>query len=545
MLQMLSVHCSSCVGMIVATSIIAVLLLYRIVKKVLYPPSSQPGILTVPEAHRKPYFGAALEFLPEKHLVTLVNFAKRYGPFVDCTQFGKRTLLISDGPSIQEILGQRPKIFRRPIMITSLSTRKDLFSANGALWGRLRRGMAPFFNQQNIRLKFQVITEQVVEMIDRLTTIATDKSNQEPNGFSSKIIDMKHEGTLLTTKVITLMAFAMPMDHPVHNYFFSEQFPEDCKTLFKYQSQRRLFPYPNFMWRFSKYYQYELDAKVMMNRWDKICMEVIEFKRKQLRERLATSDTTTEDRSSSVVHRPALIDALLLKQEEQSPDALTEEELLANVKVVYIAGTETTATVVSWIPYVFMKYTESQWKVREEMIEFMLIHKISNLKDIIRVLDLDSMVTSFPYAHATSKEFLRLYSSIASLQFTLESDIPSVTLTNGLIIKAGDMIRTNFEAVHHLNSEAFPDPQAFSPERWMITDPKQLKLMDDNFLPFGYGARICPGMILAIQEIVVSIICLGYSLEFELACPAEEVYRVMNYSASATKMPIRVKVASN
>lgn len=324
--------------------------------------------------------------------------------------------------------------------------------------------------------------------------------------------------------------------------FFSEQFAEDTKAIFEFQAQRRLFPYPEFMWQMSSKYKYEVACVEAVKRWDKACIEVIDFKRKRVRERLAATGNTGADAKQQ--QRPAMIDALLLKQEEGSPDALTPEELLSNVKVVYLAGSETTATAVTWIPYIFQKNPEVQANIRAEMQTFMSNHGAQTLRDLIDIIDVDNIATGLLYCHAFTKELLRLYGSVSAIVLTLEQDIPSLTLSNGLVIQAKDVIRTNHEVVHQLNEQAYPDPLHFKPERWLTSDIQQLKLMEENYFPFGYGSRICPGMSLALQEIIVSAALLGYALDFTVACPEEEIFRVMNFSASANKMPIRVKAAA-
>jgi len=48
--------------------------------------------------------------------------------------------------------------------------------------------------------------------------------------------------------------------------------------------------------------------------------------------------------------------------------------------------------------------------------------------------------------------------------------------------------------VLHQDSEYFPDPQNFDPERWSKASPEALRKMEKAFVPFGKGSRICVGM---------------------------------------------------
>ncbi len=497
-------------------------LLLRAIQNFLFPPSSQPGILTIPTEHRVPLLGAAFELSPDKYLKTMIDFPVKYGPLIEASNFfGKRILLISDPDILRELMNKRPKIFRRPIAPSAavIGTEKGLTESNGALWARLRRGAAPFFNQSNVRLKFRAVTENVLELVDRL-------SHHENN---NKITDMKFEADRLAVKIITATAIGMPDDHPVSEYF-SKEFPHHSSKIFHYSAQRRGFALPSFLWKYSSNYKYEVEAKEPIKRWSEVCAQVIDYKRSQMRK-------APEQPQSQ---RPALFDVLIAKQEEKSPDALSDEELMAVLKNMFLAGSDTTAATISWIPYIYVTYPDIHLTIRQEMQAFMNKTNIRELKDIVHVLDLDSTTTDFKYTNAVVKELLRVFGPISSIGFVLEQDIPSITLSNGLVVKPGDLIRTDHDAVHLLNEQAFSDAKLFKPERWLTKDEKQLKLMEENFFAFGYGPRMCPGIILATQEIVVSMICLSYAFDFRLACPNEEIYRTLNFTTWPSKMPIRV-----
>jgi cytochrome P450 len=64
--------------------------------------------------------------------------------------------------------------------------------------------------------------------------------------------------------------------------------------------------------------------------------------------------------------------------------------------------------------------------------------------------------------------------------------------------------------------------------------------MEESFMEFGGGPRICPGMILATQEILLATIGIAYTFDLELACPVEEIYRESQGTLSANKMPVRI-----
>ncbi|RYG96465.1 cytochrome P450 [archaeon] len=64
--------------------------------------------------------------------------------------------------------------------------------------------------------------------------------------------------------------------------------------------------------------------------------------------------------------------------------------------------------------------------------------------------------------------------------------------------------------------------------------------MEEAFLAFGSGPRVCPGMSLAILESVLAIAYIVKNFSIELACDAAEVTRVMRLTSTPNKMPIRL-----
>ncbi|KAH7471968.1 hypothetical protein FOMA001_g13190 [Fusarium oxysporum f. sp. matthiolae] len=78
--------------------------------------------------------------------------------------------------------------------------------------------------------------------------------------------------------------------------------------------------------------------------------------------------------------------------------------------------------------------------------------------------------------------------------------------------------------VTHIDPNVYgPDAQVFRPERWIDSDPEQLKRMERSWMPFGHGSRTCIGKNISILEISVLVPQLVCHFDFKLVHPEQEL----------------------
>jgi cytochrome P450 len=106
---------------------------------------------------------------------------------------------------------------------------------------------------------------------------------------------------------------------------------------------------------------------------------------------------------------------MVLKQEDGK--GLTRDEMDSNASLFMIAGTETTATLVSGLTYLLLKNPESMTK---------LVHEIRGAFATSADMHMEA-VAALPYLNACMKEALRLYPPVAS-------GLPRLTPTAGSTI---------------------------------------------------------------------------------------------------------------
>ncbi|KAK9178650.1 hypothetical protein WN943_027842 [Citrus x changshan-huyou] len=146
-----------------------------------------------------------------------------------------------------------------------------------------------------------------------------------------------------------------------------------------------------------------------------------------------------------------------------------------------------------------------EWAMSELLQEPEVMRKARN--ELEQVVAPDSVVEEFhlaklPYLEAIVKETLRLHPPAP----LLTSRRPSATSNlSGYTIPKGSTIFINAWAIQR-NPEVWENPQDFQPDRF-LEDVKIGDFRGNNFnyLPFGSGRRICPGIPLA-EKIVPHVL---------------------------------------
>ena len=81
----------------------------------------------------------------------------------------------------------------------------------------------------------------------------------------------------------------------------------------------------------------------------------------------------------------------------------------------------------------------------------------------------------------------------------------------GPIIPGGMLVGLNVQAVHY-NSEYYPTPERWDPQRFMPENRE--KLTPYTYMPFGMGPRNCVGMRFALMEAKTTIAYLVNRFRF-------------------------------
>ncbi|KAJ0682731.1 putative geraniol 8-hydroxylase [Helianthus annuus] len=186
--------------------------------------------------------------------------------------------------------------------------------------------------------------------------------------------------------------------------------------------------------------------------------------------------------SSSYASSEDLTDLLLnISKDQNSSISLNDiRQLLFDL---FLAGTDTTSNTLEWAMAELIHNPEKMLKARAE------IKKVIGNDE--RTFE-ESDISRVPYLRAIIKETLRLHPPVTFL-------VPHKAITDveikGYMVPKDAQIMCNMWAMGQ-DPNVWSDPQRFEPERFLDVGI-DFKGRDFEFIPFGAGRRMCPGLPLA------------------------------------------------
>jgi len=181
---------------------------------------------------------------------------------------------------------------------------------------------------------------------------------------------------------------------------------------------------------------------------------------------------------------------------------MTLEEIESNVQFLIVAGSETTATLLSGATFYLLKNPAILQQLKDEIRT-----TFSNEHDI-NLLSLMHL----PYLNAVLEESLRMYPPVPTT-------FPRTTPAGGEILCGRFVPGGTSVGVHQwstLRSERnFREPDSFIPERW-LNDPRFDTDDKKAFQPFSYGPRNCLGKNLAYAEMRLILAQVLWNFDLEL-----------------------------
>uniref|UniRef100_A0A166HAP6 Cytochrome P450 n=1 Tax=Daucus carota subsp. sativus TaxID=79200 RepID=A0A166HAP6_DAUCS len=238
------------------------------------------------------------------------------------------------------------------------------------------------------------------------------------------------------------------------------------------------------------------EIQKLRNAVDPIFDSIIEEHREKLarkKERKAMDNDADEE---------DLIDVLLrVNENERLEFPMTSNDIQGIVLDMFTAGIDTTSAVIEWAMTELMRNPRVMNKVQAE------VRQVLRGKETINEDDIQGL----PYLKLVIKEALRLHTPLPLLlprQCRKECEI------DGYHIPVNTKVIINAWAIGR-DPEYWADAESFKPERFENNSVDFIGL-DYDYLPFGSGRRMCPGMNFGIAGVELPLIQLLYHFDWKL-----------------------------
>ncbi|XP_071933575.1 trans-cinnamate 4-monooxygenase-like [Coffea arabica] len=447
-----------------AASIVAIVVSKLRGKKFKLPPGPIPV----------PIFGNWLQVGDDLNHRNLADYAKKFGE-IFLLRMGQRNLVVVSSPELaKDALHTQGVEFgsRTRNVVFDIFTGKGqdmVFTVYGEHWRKMRRIMTvPFFTNkvvQQYRHGWEAEVARVVEDV---------KKNPESS----------------TNGIVLRRRLQLMMYNNMYRIMFDYRFESEDDPLFN-----KLKALNGERSRLAQSFEYNYGDFIPILRpflrgYLKICKEVKErrlqlFKDHFVDERKKLASTTSMDSNSL----KCAIDHIL---EAQQKGEINEDNVLYIVENINVAAIETTLWSIEWGIAELVNHPQVQRKLRQEIDTV--------LGPGVQVTEPDTL--KLPYLQAVVKETLRLRMAVPLL-------VPHMNLNEAMLggydIPAESKILVNAWWLAN-NPENWRKPEEFRPERFLEEESKvDANGNDFRYLPFGVGRRSCPGIILALPILAITL----------------------------------------
>ncbi|XP_022764876.1 trans-cinnamate 4-monooxygenase-like [Durio zibethinus] len=427
-----------------------------------------PGPLPVP------VFGNWLQVGDDLNHRNLTDLAKKFGD-IFLLRMGQRNLVVVSSPELaKEVLHTQGVEFgsRTRNVVFDIFTGKGqdmVFTVYGEHWRKMRRIMTvPFFTNKVVQQYRYGWEDEVARVVD----------------------DVRKNPQAAKNGIVLRRRLQLMMYNNMYRIMFDRRFESEDDPLFvklKALNGERSRLAQSFDYNYGDFIPI---LRPFLRGYLKLCKEVKEmrlqlFKDYFLEERKKLASTTRSDNNALKCAIDHILDA-------QHKGEINEDNVLYIVENINVAAIETTLWSIEWGIAELVNHPEIQKKLRNEMDTV--------LGPGVPVTEPDTY--KLPYLQAVIKETLRLRMAIPLL-------VPHMNLHDaklgGYDIPAESKILVNAWWLAN-NPAQWKNPEEFRPERFFEEESKvEANGNDFRYLPFGVGRRSCPGIILALPILGITL----------------------------------------
>lgn len=382
-------------------------------------------------------------------------------PWIKTKFLNERILIANDPDLVHYVLVENAKNYRmatvrqlilRPIL------RDGLLTAEGTVWKRSRKSVAPVFAPRHAKGFADLMHKRAVQYAEKYAPIAS----------SDGLVDVSVDMTEMTYEILAETLFSNDIVSQ------SDDLSTDVDRLLHTMGRvdpLDLIKAPWWVPRFRR-----MLGIPVMRKFRKIVSDTADKRRKMMNdsEKGAPEDFLT----------------LLLRQE--APDGLKRSEIEDNIITFIGAGHETTARALGWALYCVANSEKHRELMEEEADK---VHE--NNVDPVDWLD------QMPWTRAVFEETMRLYPPAPSINRAPLKDDKWTSPDGEVVTIEKDTTVLVMPWTLHRHEKLWDNPRAFRPERFLAEN--KAKLHRFQYLPFGAGPRVCIGATFALQEAIIAL----------------------------------------
>ncbi|MCO5064078.1 MAG: cytochrome P450 [Rhizobiaceae bacterium] len=384
-------------------------------------------------------------------------------PWISVSGIGGPLVIANDPGLIRHVLVDNARNYKmatvrqlilRPIL------RDGLLTAEGQVWKRSRKAMAPVFTPRNIFGFAQPMLRRTLDF--------AQKYQDEPG-----TVDIAHDMTMLTYDILAETLFSGEIAGEPGS------FAREIDHLF--ETMGRVDPLdllraPEWLPRFTR-----IRGRKTMAYFRQIVSDTVKLRT----ERLSSGDKGVPE------------DFLTLLLRAEGPDGLTRQEIEDNIITFIGAGHETTARALAWTLYCL---AEAPWERTPVEAEIDAV--------LAREPDPSKWLDAMPLTRAAFEEALRLYPPAPSIN---REPIEPETYKDLYIPPKAAVLVMPWTV--HRHRKLWDQPDAFMPQRFHPGNREKIDRY--QYLPFGAGPRVCIGAAFAMQEAIIALAVLLSRYRFD------------------------------
>ena len=403
-------------------------------------------------------------------LLSLVPIEAYREPYTWLGSSRRSILLVNDPTIAREILTDPLEIFpKNDLMVGALEplVGDSIFVSSGERWRRQRAMIDPAFSHMRINTAYPSMVA------------AVDDYEQKLNDYSSSSSEFSLDRAMseLTADVICRTIFSQSLESATSREVF-DSFSEFERSVASVNLRQLIFGKP---WSDVRQPKKVLDA----------CERIRYHIGTLLDPRLADDSGEVDD----------IVSAIIAARDPDTGEPFTRKELIDQVGVFFLAGHETTASVLTWVFYILSVRPDLMERLRDEVaavcgdgpVEFSHVKQLNFIRNVFR-------------------EALRLYPPITFIPRVAAEP----TQIGKYFVDKGAMIMVSPWTAHR-NDQLWSHADRFDPDRFDKANDR-----DDGrgiLMSFGLGPRVCVGAAFATIESGLIIARLARKFDFSVVNP--------------------------